>query len=122
MLFYPPGAVVAVSPLIATHFGIATDRGTVIANSKRKHCVCEETVEEFSGGWPIRVVGYLGNLGAAEVLNRARSLLGRPYDLLGFNCEHFVRQTHGLKPKSSQIRTALVLGVAVAVAAFLARR
>ncbi len=122
MAFYPPGTVVAASTGLVIHLGIATESGTVLANSKRKRCVCEETVAEFSEGRPIRVIGYLGALSPSDVLHRARSLIGRSYDLIRFNCEHFVVWAHGFTPRSSQVRTALVLGAAVAVALVLARR
>ena len=122
MPFYQPGTIAAASVGLAFHLGIATEHGTIVANSKRKRCVSEETLEEFSGGRPIRAVGYWGSLSPAEVIRRARSLIGKPYNLIGFNCEHVVRWAHGLKPRSNQVEGALMLGLAIAVAALLARR
>lgn len=116
MPFFKPGTVVGVStaPLI-THVGIATGQGTVITNSKSSGCVCEQSVEEFAAGKLLKIVGYPGNLEAAKVIRRAKSLIGTRYNLLNFNCEHFVRWAHGLRPASAQIWVAVFVVIAAAL-------
>ena len=109
MSYVQPGTIVAVSVGPTTHMGIATERGTFIANSKKWGCVREQGQEEFSGGQPVRSVGYWGKLTPADVLDRARSLVGKRYDVVDFNCEHFVRLVHGLPLASPQIRAVLLL-------------
>ncbi len=117
-----PGSVVAipvwpgVSFLPFRHLGIVTDTNwisgpRIISCSLRQGGVTEESVEEFSNGAPVTVVAYPGNLHPDEVIARARSRLGTPWNLFTFNCEHFVNWAHGLKPESPQLQAAAVVFV-----------
>ena len=82
----------------------------------------EISQEEFSNGRTVRSLGYLGSLEAVEVIRRARSQIGKSYDLLRFNCEHFVHLAHGEKPVSRQlVRGTLIVGLA-AVAYILLKK
>ena len=67
-------------------------------------------------------MGYPSNLAPIEVIRRARLLTGHPYSLLGFNCEHFVRIAHGLRPESPQVRGWALLALITAGLALLTRR
>ena len=95
------------------HVGIFTDVGTVISNSGRRGCVVEETLDEFAAGSLIRRVGYLGRLAPHVVVARARSQLGRRYNLFASNCEHLVHYAHGLPRRSPQLVAASVVAGAL---------
>lgn len=64
--------------------------------------------ENFAAGKAVFVEGYFGSLTPSEVLDRARRASDRAYSWIGFNCEHFVRVAHGLKPSSPQLQTAVM--------------
>jgi hypothetical protein len=113
MSFFSAGTVIAVSAGPITHVGVATDQDTVITNSKGHGFVCEQSIDEFSDGRPVKMVGYPGSLQPVEVLRRARSLIGTRYNLLNFNCEHFAWWAHGLRPTSPQIWIAGIIGLTV---------
>ncbi len=111
-----PGTVVAVSVGPVDHVGILTDRQidglpTVISNSLRAAGVAEESLLTFGSGKQVRVIGFPGNLSPREVLQRARSRIGKPWSLLKWNCEHFVHWAHGLKPTSPQLAVAVALAL-----------
>lgn len=109
-----PGAVVSVRVLGPfRHVGIVTDRWRngmpmVISNSRRRGCVTEESWAEFTQGNPERVDATPSCLPATEVLANARRELGRRYDILKFNCEHFVRRAHGVAEESPQLQAVVV--------------
>lgn len=110
---------VAVGPV--NHKGIISDRHLdgrpmVISNSKRAGRVCEESWDAFCAGEPVQVVGYLGVLAPELVLERARSVLGKGWNLFSFNCEHLVSYAHGLEPRSPQLASGmLIAGIAALV-------
>lgn len=113
-----PGTVIAVDLGPIRHVGIITDRTIhgwpmVISASKRTGCVTEESVHEFANGRKVHILDIVGNLPWKEVLRRARSQIGRRWDLFLGNCEHFVRWSHGLKPTSPQLWAGIALVVFV---------
>jgi Lecithin retinol acyltransferase len=127
-----PGAVVAVHPRkflgLVRHPGIVTGRDwlgrvCVISNSQRRGGVFEETLQEFAGGDAVVLLGRPDVLAPQEVIGRARSRAGQPWNLFTWNCEHFVNWAHGLPVKSPQllqgglaIATVLVLvGLSVGI-------
>ena len=115
----PPGTVLGVRFGLIEHVGIVTDRTidgmpAVISNSRAHGGVREEALSSFAEGRPFRVYKTMGKLPKREISRRARRMIGRRYDVLRFNCEHFVRIAHGRKPRSPQLHTAL----AVAAGAF----
>ncbi|MCB2102027.1 MAG: hypothetical protein KDE22_14215 [Rhodobacterales bacterium] len=114
-----PGTVVAARFGFYKHVGIVSDRWDrdgpmVISNSKRSGHGAEEGMRLFAAGTPVRIVGFPGTLPPDEVLARARAVMTRPYDLLTWNCEHFIRHAHGLPRYSPQMRAAMGIGLAVA--------
>jgi hypothetical protein len=113
MTHFPPGTVVAISLGVAEHVGVATEKDTVISNSRRRGRVLEETYEEFSGGRPVYAKGYPGDLPPEKVLRRARGIMGERWNLFTNNCEHVVNKAHGLSPRSPQVRFAAVATAAV---------
>ena len=128
MQYILPGTVLAVAVGPVEHVGIVTDQTqagfpTVISNSHRAGGVAEEPLPTFTSGGELRIVGYLGKLSPAEVLRRARSAIGTKWKLFNWNCEHFVRWAHGLKPSSPQLAVAVGLAlIATAVAVFASKK
>ena len=117
-MWYSAGDVISVrvSALIV-HEGIMTEHGRVISNSRRRGGVYEESVRAFAEGRKVRNRGALSGVNPNMVLARARSMIGRGYDPVNFNCEHFVRTCYGKSPHSPQKR--LAIGT-VALAALIA--
>ncbi|MCG7980275.1 MAG: lecithin retinol acyltransferase family protein [Candidatus Thiodiazotropha taylori] len=72
--------------------------------------MAEEKEEIFADGCKIKIHGYPSQLPPFVVLRKARNKLGTKYDVFKWNCEHFVRWAHGLKPESPQLQVA-ILGV-----------
>ena len=106
-----PGTVVSVPVFgLLSHVGIVSDRvghdgcPMVISNSQRRRGGAEESWSDFTQGKEAKVEPLSSSLPWWEVLDRARSRLGRRWDLLVWNCEHFVRYSLGLEPKSPQLR------------------
>lgn len=110
-----PGTVVLVPVFgLFDHTGIVSDRRyggkpLVISNSSRSGGVAEEPWDTFAQGGDVSLVGYPGRLPWNVVLHRARSFIGSRYGLMSWNCEHFVRFAHGLKPWSPQV--AVTMGI-----------
>lgn len=93
---------------VINHWGIYTGQGSVISNSKRYGKVVEESLSSFLNGKKLSWIGYPGTLSGHEVISRARQLVGKKWNLVKSNCEHFAHHVHGLKPTSPQ----LLLGAA----------
>lgn len=113
-----PGTIVEIDFGLYKHPGVVTDRimnsmPMVISNSFRKKGVFEESWEEFSNGEKVDISGYPGHLSPDEVLSRARSRLGTRWNLINWNCEHFVNWSHGLKMRSPQLKTCAFYAVAI---------
>ncbi|MCG8094859.1 MAG: lecithin retinol acyltransferase family protein [Candidatus Thiodiazotropha endolucinida] len=112
MNYLQPGTIVSVAVGPITHFGIVSDRADfgrpkIISTSKRTGQVAEEKAETFANGGKIKLHGYPSQLPPFVVLRKARNKLGTKYDVFNWNCEHFVRWAHGLKPESPQLRVAI---------------
>jgi hypothetical protein len=80
----------------------------VICNSSR-FGVVEQSWDEFQEGQDVKLEGYPGSFPYYEVLRRARSFIGRPYNLIQFNCDHFVNDAHGLPVASDQMKRTLAI-------------
>lgn len=93
------------------HFGVAFLQGslpTVLHNAKGRGVV-HSGFEEFTGGQPYAVVDRPDFIVGDARVRRAFALVGRPYDLATFNCEHFVTLVCGGPPTSAQLRNATVV-------------
>lgn len=119
----PGGCVSVLVGGLVRHVGIVSDRlgddalPMVFSNSRRAGEVREETWSRFAGGRPVATVELEPARPRAEVLARARELLGRPYAVGSYNCEHYVRDCYGLEVHSPQVRRVGFVGLAVAAAA-----
>lgn len=101
------------------HEGIVTDTGTVISNSRRNGGVAEESVRDFAGLNKITNLGRLSTLDPFAAIYRARERLGRQYQPVRYNCQHFVRDCYQIKPKSAQRDLAVgALGILALLAIF----
>lgn len=104
-------------PLGSTHVGLyagmdQSGREWVIHNAK-DDCVKWDLLETFAAGNPISLGGRAANFyEGAAIIARAVSLLGRKFDLINFNCEHFVSYAPGGQAISPQLRT-VVFGAAL---------
>ncbi len=123
---HPTGTVVRVRHGLYDHLGLlgecmsGADR-SVLAFAAQAGGFIEQPFSEFAGGRQVTVDGYLGNLCPEVVLQRARSMQGRAYSWLAFNCEHFVRYAHGVDIQSPQLRQWALLGSMAGLLAFTAR-
>ncbi len=108
------GTVISIRYPIYTHFAIVSDRlygdkPKLISLSSRTGCVAEEPWETVVGNKAYCRSNIEGTDPADVVLNRARSYIGSniKYNLLTFNCEHFVRLAHGLEIESKQVQQTI---------------
>ncbi|MFZ5478321.1 MAG: hypothetical protein ACOZNI_16255 [Myxococcota bacterium] len=129
-----PGTVVAIDTSYGVvpvrHFGVLSDRTDqhgvpfVFNASQRSGHTLEEHWNVFLDGRQGFRVDLWGGLHSHQVVARARQKLGLPWDLLSWNCEHYIRWCHGLEPESPQVqagvgialRTAAIIGIGVALA------
>src|SRR5258708_5193992 len=96
------------------HVGVyAAGRG-IIHNSKGGFVQLTDPAT-FSGGKPMRAIWRVGGMWYEQevAVNRAMSLIGQPYNLLNFNCEHAAYYAITGKRRSPQ------LGLALAALAFV---
>lgn len=109
-----PGEVIRVHEGGYTHWALVSDRWhggfpMLISLSRRCRRVAEECWVDVVAGKAWDSLGFLGELGADEVLRRARSKLEEveSYSLLNWNCQHFAHWAHGLAPESPELSDTL---------------
>jgi hypothetical protein len=107
------------------HCGIVLD-GTpfgsvVIAHNRKSAGVERTTLEQFSQGRPVELESRVaGNARAqAEVVRRAIEHIGRGYDLLSFNCEHYVSYAQTGVASSPQLQLTVVAVLALIIGALV---
>lgn len=104
-------------PLGTEHIGLYAGsdwigRGWVIHNAKDDR-VRWELLETFANGEAVSVVRQAANAYEGEVIiARAHSLLGQKFDLINFNCEHFVTMAISGAAISPQLR-GVAIGLAI---------
>lgn len=69
--------------------------------------VVEESLTSFADGGIVRKAPINGELPTQVVVRRARNRLGKAYSLFSYNCEHFVRDVHGLEVRSPQVHAVI---------------
>lgn len=114
-------------PLGTFHVGIylgwdGFGREWVIHNAKGGE-VAETPLEAFAAGLPVTVrnPAPVAWYAQQQIAQRARSLLGKKYDLLNFNCDHFANYAQTGIAFSPQLRSAAgVIGI-VALGIFAIR-
>jgi hypothetical protein len=102
------------------HDGIHTAYGTVISASARTGEVTEEDINTFSDGKKVVSKGYPSTLPPETIEQNARAKLGKTYNLLSYNCQHFASECHGHK-KSRQLRSVALTAAALALTIAVAR-
>jgi hypothetical protein len=114
------GVDVVTYGMLVHHVGIVVGEDAwgevlVVSKSRTRGGVVEETLEQFSGGrgWTYHPE-LRGRLPGWLVADRARRRLGERWRA-GSNCEHFVREVHGLPSDSPQLQRMLALGGATAM-------
>jgi hypothetical protein len=123
----PAGTVIRVRHDWYYHVGLIGDHflgeeRSVLAFSADAKGFLEQPYSEFAKGRVVTVDGYPGVMPAVTVLQRARANRGRPYSWVGFNCEHFVRQAHGLPVESPQLKEWTILASIIGLLASAAAR
>jgi hypothetical protein len=90
----------------------------VIHNAKLKE-VELTTLEAFADGRPVELAERVARnrWEAAHIVERAFSLLGKNYDLLGFNCEHAANLALHGEAVSLAVRGLFAVGAIVALVA-----
>ncbi|MEQ8524749.1 lecithin retinol acyltransferase family protein [Gracilimonas sp.] len=113
------GTVISVPKTFIKHVGIVTGnyhygQPTVISNTPKYGKVVEHTLEDFLGGQELSIVSVPDNFMLGQrAVQKAYSLLERPYNLFSYNCEHLVSDAFSLKPQSPQLAgwsTAFIVG------------
>ncbi len=97
------------------HVGIyAASRGFV--HNDPACCVRLTDEATFTGGRKMRLIGRVGGglFEQEQVVQRALSLIGQPYDLLKFNCEHLAYYAQTGVARSPQLVTGLAVLVGIA--------
>jgi len=112
---HPAGTVVRVNCGWYDHVGLLGEprinsERSVLSFSAKCGGFVEQTLTQFSSGRTVVADGFPSGLHPDVVMRRARSLRGRDYSWLSFNCEHFVRFAHDLTVESPQLRNWLAVG------------
>ncbi len=114
LLKLKPGSVISIRYPFYKHFAIVSDRYTngkpnLISLSHRTTGVQEEPWDLVVGNRPYEGSNIKGTDCTDVILKRARSYIGANirYNLVTFNCEHFVRLAHGLAIQSKQVQQTL---------------
>lgn len=107
---YAPGTTLKVDIGVYWHYGMAAGYDEIIHLTKRNGSVVRESYDDFSGGREILECAEITSDFPQEAVNRALDYTDKRYDLLNFNCEHFVRMCHGLEKESHQVQSAVIAG------------
>ena len=120
--YLPAGSVISIHYPLYKHFAIVSNcftygKPNLISLSHRTGRVKEELWDTVVGTQPYKPSKISGSDSTEVVLKRARSYINTniKYNLLTFNCEHFVRLAHGLPMESKQVQQTIygsVLGAA----------
>lgn len=96
------------------HYGLYVGQSKVIENHPL-HGVRLISLPDFLNGRELlRVKRFPGNeWGRSTAVRKAYEMIGTHYDVLDFNCEHFVNHIHnvGIKSNQADLAKRLVLGV-----------
>jgi hypothetical protein len=110
---------------LTRHFGIVSSKcgpdglPIMIANARAHGGPREESWHRFTEGQLHERAYYPSALSPEKVLYNAYGMFGTRYNLVAWNCEHFVNACHGLPATSRQVRVAMaaVMGGLVLAAA-----
>ncbi len=109
------GTIIEVCYPIFKHYAIVSDRfygehPMLISVSRRTNAVTEEPWLQVTRGRRINISPIHGQLPGHIVVANARACVEAKdlrWNLLTFNCEHFVRLVHGLPVESVMVQSAV---------------
>ena len=110
------------------HWALMSDRTRdgkpmLISNTWRNGTVKEESWDQVVGNRKFEVHSIEISTAPSLILAKARSCINRvKYDLLQYNCEHFVRELITGIAKCTQVKQALALGGLAIGGLYLASR
>ncbi len=128
-------AAIRIGDEISFHFGVgnllkhvglvagfqsATGEPLVAHNSERFGEVKISPLREFADGRPVTIRPLRSRRDPLHLRQAISSLVGKPYDAVKYNCEHFASEALGLRPHSPQLvfwATLALLGGAAYLAA-----
>lgn len=120
------GVIIAKSTIgWVQHFGIyvGLDRfgRALVAENHQGHGVRIVPLNEFlNGGEPTRIERFNGDYWSQQqVVRRATALVGRKYNVLTYNCEHFANEVRYGQVKSRQVHIAVGAMLALLFIIFL---
>jgi hypothetical protein len=109
-------------PIFATgltqHYYLDLGDGTGLHLAELNGWARRQHIRDITMGREATVVAHLPAQGWSSMRERARRVLGRPYSLMTWNCEHFARFVAFGERRSGQI--AVAVGVGFAAVALLA--
>ncbi|MEP3055827.1 lecithin retinol acyltransferase family protein [Ascidiaceihabitans sp.] len=105
------GDIISVSKaIVIRHYGIYIGNNQVIHASPSCGKVCKISLEKFKIGKAIQVHTSPSRYSPPQIVMRAKSRLGRTYNLIDANCEHFKNEVvHGIA-FSDQKKAVLTVG------------
>jgi hypothetical protein len=92
----------------ARHYGIYAGNGYVIHASKDLGHVACEPLATFLDGEPVWIDSRAKAGFEWVVVQRAKAYMGRPYDLVWFNCEHLASIAQDGEASSPQLQRAVL--------------
>ncbi|MEP1305089.1 MAG: lecithin retinol acyltransferase family protein [Balneola sp.] len=113
------GSVISVPKAFIKHVGIVTGnyyagQPTIISNTPKYGKVVEHTLSDFCDGKQYKILSTPQNyLDGYRAVQKAYTLLDKPYNLFMYNCEHLITDAFSLKPQSPQLTnwsTAFIVG------------
>lgn len=123
LMMPPPGSILRRQKIgmpFITHYGLFTGNNRVIENNDVfgvREISLQEFVQGMTGELRYETLSYPG-----PAIAKAKGMIGRPYDLFKFNCEHFVNIIKDGSSRSPQINRAVGFTSVLAAIAFLTKR
>ena len=108
--------IVVVQMGLYKHWALVTDKfhegkPMLISNTMRNGTVREEPWDQVVGANKYKIHFVRTNIPKKFLLERARSAINNvKYNLLDYNCEHFVNDIISGKANSVQVRSVLTIG------------
>ena len=104
---------------IFKHFGIFIGLWNgqyIVAENNPKSGVKYITLNQFLSGKPLQGIEYFKGTESErqQIIPYINSIIGRNYDLVNYNCEHFANEVQTGKAHSKQVKIfGLVSGIAI---------
>lgn len=103
------------------HYGLYVGQSMVIENHPLHGVRLISLTEFFNGRQLLRIKRFPGNEWSRQyAVDTAYKMIGTRYDVLDFNCEHFVNNIHNVGTKSNQADVARGLFFGLLAIGFIA--